>query len=217
MTEAEARDTNADIEDVTNNLSEAGAIVTSQITQPILRAAQRFRVLNSSACADLGRLIVLLDRHRLVALWASAKPNPISAPATWSSKVIRALLIAAASIAILTTLGIVLSLVFNTIEFFRLYPASEFFFGTSWAPSFSGRGGASDLGILPLLWGTFYISIVALLVAVPIGLFAAIYLVGIRQRQRAVHCQAAARSPRRYSDHRLRPVRAADRRAPSDA
>lgn len=43
MTEAEARDTNADIEDVTNSLSEAGAIVTSQITQPILRAAQRFR------------------------------------------------------------------------------------------------------------------------------------------------------------------------------
>jgi phosphate transport system permease protein len=89
---------------------------------------------------------------------------------------VRALLIAAASVAILTTVGIVLSLVFNTVEFFRLYPASEFFFGTNWAPSFSGRGGASDLGVIPLLWGTFYISIVALLVAVPIGLFAAIYL-----------------------------------------
>ena len=45
-----------------------------------------------------------------------------------------------------------------------------------WAPSFSGRGGASELGIIPLLWGTLYISIVALSVAVPIGLFAAIYL-----------------------------------------
>ena len=45
-----------------------------------------------------------------------------------------------------------------------------------WAPSYSGRGGASSLGIIPLLWGTFYISLVALLVAVPIGLFAAIYL-----------------------------------------
>ena len=89
---------------------------------------------------------------------------------------IKALLIAAASIAILTTIGIVLSLVFNTYEFFRLYPFDEFFFGTSWAPSFSGRGGASDLGVIPLLWGTFYISIVALAVAVPIGLFSAIYL-----------------------------------------
>ena len=89
---------------------------------------------------------------------------------------VRYLLIGAASIAILTTVGIVLSLVFNTIEFFRLYPASDFFFGLNWAPSFSGRGGSSDLGVLPLLWGTFYISIVALAVAIPIGLFAAIYL-----------------------------------------
>jgi phosphate transport system permease protein len=89
---------------------------------------------------------------------------------------VKALLIGAASIAILTTVGIVLSLVFNTIEFFRLYPAMEFFFGTQWAPSFSGRGGSSELGILALLWGTFYISIVALAVAVPIGLFAAVYL-----------------------------------------
>ena len=86
---------------------------------------------------------------------------------------VRYLLIGAASIAILTTIGIVLSLVFNTIEFFRLYPAADFFFGLTWSPSF---GGGSELGILPLLWGTFYISLIALAVAVPIGLFAAIYL-----------------------------------------
>ncbi|TQS70469.1 phosphate ABC transporter permease subunit PstC [Rhodobacteraceae bacterium] len=86
---------------------------------------------------------------------------------------IKVLLVSAASIAILTTLGIVLSLVFNTIEFFRLYPARDFFFGTTWAPSF---GGGSQLGILPLLWGTLYISLIALIVAVPIGLFAAVYL-----------------------------------------
>jgi len=89
---------------------------------------------------------------------------------------ILAILIAAASVAILTTLGIILSLIFNTVEFFRLYPAVDFFTLLEWAPSFSGRGGASSLGILPLLWGTIYISIVALLVAVPIGLFSAIYL-----------------------------------------
>ncbi|MEM1301438.1 MAG: phosphate ABC transporter permease subunit PstC [Pseudomonadota bacterium] len=83
------------------------------------------------------------------------------------------LLIAAASIAILTTVGIVLSLIFNTIEFFGLYPASEFFFSLVWSPSF---GGGSELGILPLLWGTLYISLIALLVAVPIGLLSAIYL-----------------------------------------
>ena len=85
-------------------------------------------------------------------------------------------MIAAASIAILTTLGIVLSLLFETANFFRQYSWTEFFFSTTWSPSFSGRGGASQLGILPLLWGTLYISTIALIVAVPIGLFAAIYL-----------------------------------------
>ena len=88
-------------------------------------------------------------------------------------RVLLVLLLSAASIAVLTTVGIVLSLIFNTIEFFKLYPAKDFFFGTTWAPSF---GGGSELGILPLFWGTFYISVISLLVAVPIGLFAAIFL-----------------------------------------
>jgi len=86
---------------------------------------------------------------------------------------VRALLIMAASLAILTTLGIILSLIFNTIEFFRLHPARDFFFGSVWAPSF---GGGSELAVLPLLWGTLYISFIALVVAVPVGLFSAIYL-----------------------------------------
>jgi phosphate transport system permease protein len=86
---------------------------------------------------------------------------------------IKAILILASTIAILTTLGIVLSMLFETMNFFRAYPWQEFFFGLTWSPDFRGN---SDLGILPLLWGTLYISVVALLVAVPIGLFAAIYM-----------------------------------------
>ncbi len=174
MTEAAARDTQADISDVTDRLSEAGAIVTSQITQPVLNAAQQYRVLNSAGYRIMSVVVLLIAAAG--ALWGIRETKPDFRARNVVEQGVRALLIAAASIAILTTLGIVLSLVFNTIEFFRLYPASEFFFGTNWAPSFSGRGGASDLGILPLLWGTFYISIVALIVAVPIGLFAAIYL-----------------------------------------
>jgi phosphate transport system permease protein len=80
---------------------------------------------------------------------------------------------AAASLAILTTIGIVFSMLFESINFFRLHSVSDFFFGATWAPNFRGD---SDLSILPLLWGTLYISFIALLVAVPIGLFAAIYL-----------------------------------------
>lgn len=90
-----------------------------------------------------------------------------------SESFVKALLIGSSSVVILTTVGIVWSLVFETINFFGMYPASEFFFSTVWNPQF--RGG-STLGILPLLWGTLYVSFVAVLVAVPIGLMIAIYL-----------------------------------------
>jgi phosphate transport system permease protein len=79
----------------------------------------------------------------------------------------------ASTIAILTTVGIVLSMLFETFNFFELYPWREFFFGLEWRPSFEG---GSDLGLIPLLWGTLYVSFIALLVAVPVGLFAAIYM-----------------------------------------
>jgi phosphate transport system permease protein len=86
---------------------------------------------------------------------------------------IKALLMGSSLVAILTTVGIVASLLFESLQFFQLYPASEFYFSTVWNPQF--RGG-SDFGFLPLLWGTLYVSFVALLVAVPIGLMIAIYL-----------------------------------------
>ena len=75
-------------------------------------------------------------------------------------RVVLVLLGAAATVAILTTLGIVLSMLFETRNFFADYPWQEFFFGTNWAPDFRGN---SDLAILPLLWGTLYISFIALL------------------------------------------------------
>ena len=83
------------------------------------------------------------------------------------------LLILASTIAIFTTIAIVLSLVFETARFFSQYGWANFFFGTVWSPAFQGD---SELGILPLLWGTLYVSFIALLVAVPVGLFSAIYL-----------------------------------------
>lgn len=83
------------------------------------------------------------------------------------------LLILASLIAVLTTVGIVVSLLSETIHFFRIYPATTFFFSPTWSPKF---GGGSELGILPLIWGTLYVSFIALLVAVPIGLMSAIYL-----------------------------------------
>ena len=86
---------------------------------------------------------------------------------------VKVALIGCSIIAVATTLGIILSLVFETGTFFRQYDWSKFFFGTVWRPDFRGN---SDLGFLPLLWGTLYVSAIALAVAVPIGLFAAIYM-----------------------------------------
>jgi phosphate transport system permease protein len=90
-----------------------------------------------------------------------------------SERWIMALLIFASTIAILTTVGIVMSMVTETYSFFGQYDWRDFFFSTTWSPNF--RGG-SDLGIIPLIWGTLYISFIALVFAVPVGLFAAVYL-----------------------------------------
>lgn len=88
-------------------------------------------------------------------------------------RIILGILIFCSLIAIATTAGIVLSLLFETGHFFQLYDWKTFFFGTEWTPRFQGN---SALGIIPLLWGTLYISLIALLVSVPIGLYAAIYM-----------------------------------------
>ncbi|EEE44593.2 phosphate ABC transporter permease subunit PstC [Roseibium alexandrii] len=174
ITEDFARNARADFNDVTARLKEAGQVVTSQITQPILRAAQEYRIQN--ATGNLMMTIAVILAAMAGAAWGLAESKADFRARNTVEQGVKALLIAAASIAILTTIGIVFSLVFNTIEFFRLYPAFDFFFGLTWSPTFSGRGGNSQLGIIPLLWGTFYISFVALAVAVPIGLFAAVYL-----------------------------------------
>lgn len=87
-------------------------------------------------------------------------------------------LLVASSIAILTTIGIVFSMLSEAGRFFSTVPANEFFFGTVWDPRFAGAGSTSSgqFGLIPLLAGTLYIGFVAMLVAVPVGLFAAIYM-----------------------------------------
>ncbi|HET6322553.1 MAG TPA: phosphate ABC transporter permease subunit PstC [Hyphomicrobium sp.] len=85
----------------------------------------------------------------------------------------------ASTVAILTTVGIIFSMLFEALHFFQAVSPLKFFFGTVWDPRFSAAGGgntAGQFGLLPLLWGTLYISIVALCVAVPVGLFSAVYM-----------------------------------------
>ncbi|WP_440659025.1 phosphate ABC transporter permease subunit PstC [Ensifer adhaerens] len=83
-------------------------------------------------------------------------------------------------VAIVTTLGIISSLVFEAIQFFSKVPVTEFLFGLRWEPQIAIRAdqvaGQGAFGVIPVLFGTFVISGIAMLVAVPTGILSAIYL-----------------------------------------
>jgi phosphate transport system permease protein len=87
-------------------------------------------------------------------------------------KITLGFLVACSGIAILTTLGIVMSVLFETGRFFNEIPASEFFTGVLWAPT----GSPASFGFIPLLTGTLLITTIAMCVAGPLGLLAAIYM-----------------------------------------
>ena len=157
-----------------DRLAEVGIAIGGAVEDVTLDAAERYRALDRTG--DVAMTVVVLLLAVAGFAWTVMRTHRDFRARNAVEGFVKAILIAASTIAILTTFGIVLSMLFETINFFRQYPASEFFFSTTWDPSFSGRGGRSELGILPLLWGTLYISLIALLVAVPIGLFSAIYL-----------------------------------------
>ena len=89
-----------------------------------------------------------------------------------NEKLIKSTLILAAAISILTTFGILFSILFEAIEFFQLRSFWYFLTGTIWSPGVAN----SQFGALPIFAGTFVITIIALLVAIPIGLGSAIYM-----------------------------------------
>jgi len=95
-------------------------------------------------------------------------------------RVVHFFLLSCASIAILTTLGIVLSVLFEALRFFQQVGFLEFVTGTRWSPQTAIRadqiGSSGSFGAVPLFVGTLLISFIAMLVAVPFGLFSAIYL-----------------------------------------
>ena len=98
-----------------------------------------------------------------------------------AERIIRYGLLACATMAVLTTIGIVFSLIFETLRFFAMldWRVDKFLFGTTWSPLsgvHSGEMDVSKVGAVPLFAGTLMITAIAMIVAVPIGLFAAIYL-----------------------------------------
>ena len=159
------------LSDLRKRLGLAGIAIGSDIKPEVYAAAETYQAQTSRAQVWM-TMAVLLAALGGFAVSVMVTDKDFRARNTVERGILL-ILIGAASIAVLTTLGIVLSMLFETRNFFADHSLRDFFFGTVWAPDFRGN---SDLAILPLLWGTLYISLIALLVAVPIGLFAAIYL-----------------------------------------
>ncbi len=171
MTEDEAQTIRTEFTDVRDRLGSVGVALGSNVEPFVLRAAQSYRA--QAATAQLWTTFLVIGIAVAGFAVSFLRTNRDYRARNVVENGVLVLLMAAASIAILTTLGIVLSMLFETRNFFQDYRWTDFFFGTTWSPNFRGD---SELGIIPLLWGTLYISFIALLVAVPIGLFAAIYL-----------------------------------------
>lgn len=171
MAAKEAADLANGSTDVRAKLAEVGVALGADVSPEVLSAAQSYRSLTSTGALLRTILTVALAVGGFA--FAVIATNKDFRARNRVEHVVQGLLIAASSIAILTTVGIVYSMLSETIDFFTKYPIQDFFFSLTWSPNF--RGG-SDLGILPLIWGTMYISLISMIVSVPIGLFAAIYL-----------------------------------------
>lgn len=159
------------------NLGQAGHL--EQITDPTMHAAaqhyQRLMAIGSLARAALAlvaAMVGLLLGLRLIKPQTRAR-NTVETVIRWT-------MISCAALAILTTVGIVLSLLFEALRFFHAVPPTDFLFGTTWSPQTAIRsdqvGSSGSFGAVPLFAGTLLISAIALLIAVPLGLMSAIFL-----------------------------------------
>jgi phosphate transport system permease protein len=155
-----------------------GNITSGDITPAVQAAAERYRRWQGIAAAAQWTLVLAVALAGLTFAWRQVSPSFRARNRVESAFL--GILILFASIAILTTLGIVLSVLFESVLFFRQVPWTEFFFGTQWSPQIALRadqvGASGAFGAVPLFTGTLLISAIAMLIAVPIGLLSAIYL-----------------------------------------
>ncbi|EKU56879.1 phosphate ABC transporter, permease protein PstC [Acinetobacter sp. WC-323] len=153
----------------------SGFGVTDQPAAYEVAAAQqlaKFQTIGSFA-----KLAVVICAGLAGLVWAKRHVSQQFRARNQVEKAINVGLILCSGVAILTTIGIVLSMLREALHFFQFVSPVDFFFGTEWNPGFSTSGNAEgSYGILPLIWGTLMVSGIALLVAVPIGLLIAIYL-----------------------------------------
>jgi len=164
------------VNDITNLAN--GNIVSSEISPAMQGAADHMNKLRTIGQAALAAVVLSLALGAGSLAWRAIGPKMRARNRVeW---IISGLLIASSLIAILTTVGIVLSVLFESFRFFQIVPPADFLFGLEWSPQVALRadqvGASGAFGVIPLFTGTLLISLIALLVAVPIGLMSAIYL-----------------------------------------
>ncbi|SMD18878.1 phosphate ABC transporter permease subunit PstC [Rhizobium sp. RU36D] len=169
--EDELNDGRIDFNNIRARLADVGIALGGDVPVEVFEAARAYR--QAANTSNLLMTIAVLAVALVLGPLAYRRIRPELRARNMSESFVKWVLMGSSLVAILTTVGIVGSLVFETIAFFGMYPWQDFFLSTTWNPQF--RGG-SDLGILPLLWGTFYVSLISLIVAVPLGLMIAVYL-----------------------------------------
>ncbi len=164
------------VNDIKNAVS--GNIVSRELDADMLAAVDHYKQLQNLSTASL-TVIVLALAIGGTAIGLSTI-SPTLRARNYVESVIKIFLIVSSTVAIFTTIGIVLSLLFEAIRFFRMIPITEFLFGLHWSPQMAIRadqvGASGAFGAIPVFAGTLLISAIAILVAVPIGLLSAIYL-----------------------------------------
>jgi phosphate transport system permease protein len=147
----------------------AAGDVTSADAIPEVKAAADHYV-RLQAIAGAAKFVVVLVLAILGGLLAMRTVVPRMQARNRVESIFRIMLILCSVIAIFTTIGIVLSVLWESLIFFREIPFFEFLFGTHWNPS------TNSFGAIPIFAGTLLISLIAMLIAVPIGLMSAVYL-----------------------------------------
>jgi phosphate transport system permease protein len=152
--------------------------IFGQPSQDVVEAAERYNRWQSIASWSMFASALALCLLALV--FTSSQISPEFRARQRVERIMNWLMITCSVIAILTTVGIVLSLLFEAGRFFNLVSPLEFFFGLSWEPQIALRAdqslGAGAFGAVPVFLGTLQIAFLAMLVAIPIGLYTAIYL-----------------------------------------
>jgi len=156
----------------------AGNIASSAADATVTAAAARYQELRSAGLALTAALAVVLSLAG--AAFALGRVEPALRARPRVERFLNVVLMACSTLAILITIGIVLSLIFETARFFQQVPVSEFLFGTHWSPQTALRsdqvGSSGSFGAVPVFVGTLLITGIAMFVAVPIGLMSAIYM-----------------------------------------